>query len=571
MPASQSILTQIQEDFDSEFTKLDSRGDSMIRVPEPGRPWDYQANGSFALAKLLRNSPQSIATQLCERLNQVAQGYHVEHQGKGFLNIRINDSALSQAIWSRWSKERYFTPDKPADIDRVVVDYSHPNVAKEMHVGHLRSTLIGDAISRAFESVSVEVIRHNHIGDWGTPFGMLIEHLLDESSDAIAKISVGHLTEFYRGARQKFEALPEFKERARHRVVLLQGGDPETLHLWQQLVDASRSYFDDLYRFLDVKLTPADYRGESAYNDDLQSVVDELAEKRLLVESEDALVVFPPGFKQRDESPLPLIVRKSDGGFGYAATDLAAIRYRSRVLRADRIFYVVGAPQTLHLAMVFKVAEMAGWLEEGQATHVAFGSVLSPDGKMLRTRSGETIRLRDLLDEALEAAEKRLSDAPNHSTTAARVIAVGAIKFQDLSHQVGSDYRFSIEKMMQFEGKTGPYLQYSVRRARKILAQAEAVEEECSLQIEHPSEHELAIMIDRQDHELRHFFSTLATSLFCEYLHKLAVSFSKFYQDCPVLRADGDIRQSRIQLTAAFEKTLTSGLAIVGIDVPESM
>ncbi len=573
MAEAVSLRRRIQDDLERAFRAVHPDANAALSVAEPDRAWDYQANGAFQLAKLIRNRPDAIAAKLCEELGREAAGYRVETSGKGFLNISLEGEALGRSLAERLSAGRWFAAGPPEGIRRVVVDYSHPNVAKEMHVGHLRSTLIGDAIARAYEHLGVEVIRHNHIGDWGTPFGMLIEHLEDEGSEAVSGLSLGKLTEFYRGAREKFDADPDFQERARRRVVSLQAGDAATLALWTRLVEASRSYFDSVYDTLDVTLTPEAYRGESAYNDQLESVVEELDGKGLLVESDGAMVVFADEFKGKDGELVPLIVRKSDGGFGYAATDLAAVRYRAGELGADRILYVVGAPQALHLAMVFHVAREAGWLREGQAEHVAFGSVLSPDGKMLRTRAGKTIRMRDLIDDVLTAARERMTEGDTSDEDARRV-AVGAIKFQDLSHQVNADYRFNLDEMLKFEGKTGPYLQYSVRRARAILAKAGTSADAIgagAILVQESAEHELAVLLDRQDEELRFFQEKLSTSLFCDYLHRLAVGFSRFYEACPVLRAEGEARESRLRLTAAFEQTLVTGLGLLGISVPESM
>ena len=378
---------------------------------------DLQSGAALALARQLGRPPREIAAEVAAKadLDGLAS---ITLSGPGFLNLTIADDLITAALNDlddRLGVPLVSTPD------RVVIDYSGPNAAKEMHVGHLRSTIIGDALARIFEWAGHDVIRVNHLGDWGTQFGMLIEHMADLGGVAAGDHSLGDLTDFYRQARVKFEGDEDFRTRSRLRVVALQSGSEETRTLWRQLITQSENAFMDVYGRLGVTLAPGDFVGESFYQDQLASVVDELAAKGLLVESDGALCAFPPGFTGRDGSPLPLIVRKSDGGFGYPATDLAALRHRTRTLGANVLLYVVGAPQTTHFQMVYAVARAAGWLPEGvRAEHIPFGSVLGPDGKMLKTRAGETIKLADLLDEA----EARASSP---------VIGIGAIKYADLA------------------------------------------------------------------------------------------------------------------------------------------
>ena len=374
--------------------------------------------------------------------------------------------------------ERLGVP-RPAQVDRVVIDYSAPNVAKEMHVGHVRTTIIGDALARVLEFVGHEVIRQNHIGDWGTPFGMLIEHLLDVGGGKTgAHSSLGELNDFYRAARVKFDADPSFAERARHRVVLLQAGDARTLELWRELVEISKLHFSAIYDKLGVTLRATDIRGESAYNSVLPEIAAELERLGLARISDGALCVFAPGFANREGEPLPLIVRKQDGGYGYAATDLAALRYRTQTLHGTRLLYVVGAPQAQHFAMVFAVGELAGWLKPPvRAEHVAFGSVLGADKKMLKTRAGDTVRLASLLDEAVERAEAELERRDPDGDPAARralapQIGIGAIKYADLSNDRIKDYVFDWDRMLAAEGRTGPYLQYAHARIHSIFRKA---------------------------------------------------------------------------------------------------
>ena len=363
----------------------------------------------------------------------------------------------------------------------VPIDYSAPNVAKEMHVGHLRTTVVGDALARTLEHLGHRVVRQNHIGDWGTPFGMLIEHLLDVGEDSDeARALVESPNDFYQAARAKFDGDEEFAARARRRVVTLQSGDPETMRLWEELIELSKAYFNTIYATLDVTLTDADLAGESSYNDELAEICDELEAAGIATISEGALCVFLDGYTGREGKPVPLIIRKSDGGYGYATTDLATIRHRIRDLGADRVLYVIGAPQALHLQMVFDTARKAGWLtDDVEVVHVRIGNVLGPDGKILRTRSGAPIKLMDLLQEGIEKAEQVLAESRPELDAATRTaiakdVGIGAVKYADLSVSHDSEYTFDFDRMLALTGNTGPYLQYAAARIRSILRKADA-------------------------------------------------------------------------------------------------
>ena len=395
------LASRLQKAFDSVI----SGADPVLR---PSDRSDYQANGVMALAKQVGKPPREVAELVVAALD-VADIATVEIAGPGFLNLNLTTQVFNTQL-RELSNDPRLGLEKTSAPKTVVIDYSAPNVAKEMHVGHLRSTVIGDALARMNRFVGNNVIARNHIGDWGTPFGMLIEHLLDLGEDeAVAELSIGDLDTFYKGAREKFEADDAFKQRSRLRVVALQGGDKETLRLWKILVDQSVSYFAEVYKKLDVTLTPDDNVGESFYNDMLDDVVKDLSAKGLITDSDGALCVFPPGFVNRDDEPLPMIVQKRDEGFGYAATDLAAIRNRVSGLKADEILYVVGTPQAQHFDMLYAVARMAGWLPENvRCEHVSFGHVLGPDRKMFKSRSGGTVKLVGLLDEAIERADAAL-------------------------------------------------------------------------------------------------------------------------------------------------------------------
>jgi len=400
------------------------------------------------------------------------------------------------------------------------------------------------------------VIRRNHLGDWGTQFGMLIEHMIDLGG-AEDDHSLGDLTDLYRTARQKFDGDENFKTRARHRVVALQSGDELTRALWRRLIEQTERTFLAAYARLGVTLGPDDFVGESFYQDQLASVLSELDERGLLVESEGALCVFPPGFAGRDGEPLPLIVRKSDGGFGYAATDLAALRHRVRDLGATRLLYVVGAPQRTHFRMVFEVGRLAGWLPEGvTAEHIEFGSILGADGKMFKTRSGDNVRLGDLLDEAVERASSP-------------AIGIGAIKYADLAGDRRSDYVFDWDRMLASTGNTGPYLQYAYARIRSIFRKADT--EPGPVLPAEPAERRLALALLGFEAAVTGAAGLREPHRLASYLHDLAVAFTGFYESCPVLRSAGATRASRLTLADRTARTLALGLALLGIDLPEEM
>jgi arginyl-tRNA synthetase len=564
------LLARLHPAFDA----LESGADPVLR---PSERSDYQANGAMALAKTLGMSARDTANRLLEHLD-VTGIAEVEVAGPGFINFRLTTSFLDAQL-------RHLLGDERLGVDvalgrTVVMDYSAPNVAKEMHVGHLRSTVIGDALARMYRFAGHHVIARNHVGDWGTPFGMLIEHLLDLGEEkAIASLSIGDLDGFYREARTKFDADEDFKDRSRNRVVALQGGDPETRRLWGILVDESVAYFAEVYAALDVTLTPDDVVGESFYNEMLEDVVRDLDAAGLLVESAGALCVFPAGFSTRDGEPLPLIVRKSDEGFGYAATDLAAIRDRVDHLHADEMLYVVGAPQAQHFEMVFAVAREAQWLPDSvEVEHVAFGNVLGTDRKMFKSRTGETVKLIGLLDEATERADTALAQrstslSPSDRRHLATQIARAAVKYADLSTDRQRDYVFDLDRMIAFEGDTGPYLQYAHARLRSILRRLETPWDPSSATFALTSEAERdlalgllafpeafdAAMAARQPHRLS------------GYLFDLAQRFTTFYEACPVLSVAEPTRTERLALCELTSRTLALGLSLLGIEAPDQM
>jgi arginyl-tRNA synthetase len=569
-PLRTRVLAAVQEAFpDGE-------------VPDPAlhrsAHADYQADVALALGRRLGRAPREVAAAVAAKLAPDDVVARIEVSGPGFLNITLADGFLTAALARMATDERLGVP-VVAPALKVVIDYSAPNVAKEMHVGHIRSTIIGDALARLLSWQGHEVIRQNHIGDWGTPFGMLIEHLLDQRA-AGGDASLRELVAFYQAARAKFDRDPAFADRARHRVVLLQGGDAETLALWRKVVDVSIEHMDALYKRLGVTLGPEHVAGESNYNADLPGIVAELLEKGIARESQGAICVFPPGFSGRDGEPVPLILRKQDGGYGYATTDLAALRHRAQRLGAKRLVYVVGAPQTQHLAMVFAVARLAGWVDaDVRLEHVAFGSVLGPDKKMFKTRAGETIRLASLLDEACERASKTVQEKARDldartMAEVARAVGIGAIKYADLSNDRLKDYVFDWNRMLAFEGNTAPYLMYAHTRLCSILRKAGAdggLGAATTFALTAPAEKTLALELVQLPAILERASEGLHPHRICQYLYEVASALTRFYEDCPVLTAEGPVRASRLALCSIAARVLAQGLSLLGIEAPAQM
>ena len=542
---------------------------------------DAQINGSLALAKAMGSTPREIAEKILEvdELKDICSSAAVA--GPGFINLTFSNEFLARELAIASTSDKLGVASAPTSR-RVVIDYSAPNVAKEMHVGHLRSTVIGDALVRMLMYVGNTVVRENHVGDWGTPFGMLIEHLVDSGEvNAAKELSIGDLDSFYRSARKKFDESEEFQNRARTRVVALQGGDAETLRLWKLLVAESTRYFQAIYETLGVLLQDSDVMGESAYNSLLPQVVQRLSDLGLLTNSDGADVVFPEGFTNRENQPLPLIIRKTDGGYNYATSDLACVIDRVERLDASLLLYVVGAPQAQHLQMVSAVAKQAGWLQTPrEMVHVAFGNVLGADRKMLKTRSGDTIKLDALLTEAVEraaaaVAEKNPELSADKQLEIARIVGIGAVKYADLSTDRIKDYTFDWDRMLSFDGNTSPYLQYAHARICSIFRRANV--ERASVRgvtpiIEHAAEHELAMRVLQFDSAFWDTLDKYSPHRLCTYLYDLASSFSSFYEQCSVLKADSDEqRNSRLMLCDLTARVMQAGLGVLGIEAPEQM
>ena len=549
-------------------------------VVRPSDRADAQVNGALPLAKQLGQNPREIAQRVLD--SGVFEGVCSEAviAGPGFINLTFDDGFLASRLGEVAADARLGVA-ATAEPRRVVVDYSAPNVAKEMHVGHLRSTVIGDALVRLVGFAGHEVIRENHIGDWGRPFGMLIEHLRDIGEDVAAEgMSQGDLDTFYKAANAKFAESDEFQERARERVVQLQAGDPETLELWHRLVEMSARYFNTVYDKLGILLTDDDLAGESKYQPLMAATVQRLADAGLLTESDGARVVFPPGYTNRDNEPLPLIIQARTGGFNYATSDLSCVIDRIERLGADLLLYVVGAPQAQHLNMVFDVARMAGWLTPpAEAVHVAFGNVLGPDRKMFRSRSGDSVKLIDLLDESVVRAAAAIEEKdpdldPAQRAVVARQVGIGAVKYADLSTDRIKDYVFDWDRMLAFDGNTAPYLQYAHARICSIFRRAEVDRGDviaASIAVDTPQERTLALALLAYPTVLDDTLATYAPHKLCTYLFDLAQTFTGFYEHCPVAQADEPVRTSRLALCDLTARTIEHGLSLLGIDAPPAM
>ncbi|HYZ53088.1 MAG TPA: arginine--tRNA ligase [Streptosporangiaceae bacterium] len=580
MANPQEVLARrVQDGLAVAFGEAYRDTDPLIR---PSQHADFQANVALSLARRLGRPPREVAAELARSLRIADICLEPQVSGPGFINLTLRDDWIAGQAGAMLANERLGV-DVATAPQTVVVEYSSPNIAKEMHVGHLRTTIVGDAIARVLDFAGHNVIRDNHVGDWGTPFGMLIEHLLDVGEgSAEAGLLETDPNAFYQAARAKFDSDPAFADRSRQRVVLLHGGDPGTLRLWQELVDLSKEYLHRMYGRLRVTLTDDDIRGESFYNAMLADVVADLSAQGLAVENEGALCVFPPGFTGRDGSPLPVIVRKSDGAYNYSTTDLATIRYRVDELNCDRAIYVVGSAQALHFRMVFAVAREAGWIPETASfEHAQIGNVLGTDGKLLRTRSGGTIKLSDLLQEGVDRARGILDEVEASSRfdesavqSIAEAVGIGAVKYADLSTARDSEYVFDWDRMISFKGNTGPYLQYATARIRSIFRKAGLVPEQAAAPIILVEQAERALAMKLLDFGavVPAVAETAEPHRLCTYLFEVASMFTAFYENCPVLKADDDeVRASRLAVCALTLRVLVTGLDLLGVPVPERM
>ncbi|MFF9819762.1 arginine--tRNA ligase [Streptomyces sp. NPDC014006] len=548
---------------------------------------DYQANGILALAKKAKANPRELATQVVAQVTTGDLIQDIEVSGPGFLNVTITDRAITENLAARAADTdgRLGVP-RTEQPGTTVVDYAQPNVAKEMHVGHLRSAVIGDSVVQLLEFTGENVVRRHHIGDWGTQFGMLIQYLdehpheLDHSGAEVSgEEAMSNLDRLYKAARRKFDSDEEFKTRARRRVVDLQAGEPHTLAMWQKFVDESKIYFFSVFEKLDMEVRDPDIVGESGYNDMLAETCRLLEESGVAVRSEGALCVFFDDIKGPDGNPVPLIVQKSDGGYGYAATDLSAIRDRVFNLKANTLLYVVDARQSLHFKMVFETARKAGWLNDDVKAHqLAFGTVLGKDGKPFKTREGETVRLVDLLDEAIDRAsavvrEKAQDLSEEEIAERGAQVGIGAVKYADLSTSANRDYKFDLDQMVSLNGDTSVYLQYAYARIQSILRKAGEVRPAAHPELElHAAERALGLHVDAFAEVVAEAAAEYAPHKMTAYLYQLASLYTTFYDKCPVLKAETPEQvQNRLFLCDVTAKTLHQGMALLGIRTPERL
>ncbi|BAY25014.1 arginyl-tRNA-synthetase [Calothrix sp. NIES-2100] len=548
---------------------------------------DYQANVALSLSKKLGKQPRQIAAAIADKLDVSEICEAPEIAGPGFINLKLKPTYLEVQLNAIQSDSRLGVPTAKTP-QREIVDFSSPNIAKEMHVGHLRSTIIGDSIARILEFLGHDVLRLNHVGDWGTQFGMLIAYLREVSPEALTTanaLNIGDLVSFYRQAKQRFDADEVFQETARQEVVRLQAGAEDTIHAWKLLCEQSRQEFQIIYDLLDIKVTE---RGESFYNPLLPGIVADLEASGLLVENQGAKCVFVEGFTNREGEPLPLIVQKTDGGYNYATTDLAALRYRIQQDEAKRIIYVTDAGQSNHFAQFFKVARKAGWIpDDVELVHVPFGLVLGEDGKRYRTRSTDAERLRDLLDKAVSRAradlEVRLKKEEREETEefinkVAEVVGISAVKYADLSQNRTSNYIFSYDKMLDLKGNTAPYMLYAYARIQGISRKGdinfEELGENTKVLLEHETELALAKYLLQLDEVISTVEQDLMPNRLCEYLYELSKKFNQFYDKdhgVPILIAEEPLRTSRLVLCDLTARTLKLGLSLLGIQVLERM
>jgi arginyl-tRNA synthetase len=571
---------------------------AMVRPAADAKFGDYQANGVMALASREKTDPRRLAEKVLAALKIDDICEEPEIAGPGFINMRLKPAYVAARLLETAADETgRLGIERQAEPLHVVVDFSGPNIAKQMHVGHLRSTILGDCICRILEYLGHKVTRQNHIGDWGTQFGMLIAHMyekcsflredegLDPDAEVLEKVRITDLEEFYRRAKQEFDRDPVFAKAARRQVVNLHGHDPDATRIWRHIVDESRLHYQPVYDRLCVDLGREHERGESFYADGLPEMVDDLLKRGIARESEGAACVFPPGFSNKEGQPLPFIIRKSDGAYLYATTDLAALRYRVEKLKADRIIYVTDARQKLHFEMLFAAADMAGWTGATELVHVTFGSILGDDGTPLKTRSGRNARLAELLDEAVTRAA-RIVDEKNPGLSArekaaiAEAVGIGAIKYADYSNNRQSDYVFSFDRMLAMDGNTAPYMQYAYARIKSIERKAAKkdipVERELagvkSVEFCDPAEFELAKCLCRYGEAVAAAAADYRPNYLTAHLYELSQKFSVFYTNCPVLGAGPGQRPARLLLCDLTARTIRHGLTeMLGIRVPKRM
>ncbi|MFV2028917.1 arginine--tRNA ligase [Neisseria sp. S1] len=566
----------VAKHVEAAFNTAGIGGEPIVLQPAKNADFgDFQINGVMGAAKKSKQNPRELAQKVADALLQNSVIESAEVAGPGFINLRLKAGFLAEEVYAALS-DCHLNVSPCSDPQTVVIDYSSPNLAKEMHVGHLRSSIIGDSLNRVLSYLGHKVIAQNHVGDWGTQFGMLVAYMVEQKQEN-AEFELADLEQFYRAAKVRFDEDTAFADTAREYVVKLQGGDETVLALWKQFVEISLKHAQAVYDTLGLKLTPADVAGESKYNDDLQTVVDDLVAKNLAVDDEGAKVVFLDEFKNKDGEPAAFIVQKQGGGFLYASTDLACVRYRVGNLKADRLLYVVDTRQKLHFEQLFATSRKAGYLPENvKAEFIGFGTMMGQDGKPFKTRSGDTVKLVDLLDESVERAtglvkSKNTNLSDEEAAQIGQVVGIGAVKYADLSKNRLSDYVFNWDEMLSFEGNTAPYLQYAYTRVQSVFRKAGEWDENTKPELVEPLEKQLAVELLKFEDVLQSVADTLNPHYLAAYLYQVATLFSRFYEACPILKAEGTTRNSRLQLAALTGETLKQGLGLLGIETLDVM
>ena len=566
----------VAAEAEAAFAAAGIAGNPVVLQPAKNADFgDFQINGVMGAAKKAKQNPRELAQKVADALAGNAVVESAEVAGPGFINLRLNAAFLAQNIEAALL-DGHLNVRQTKVPQTVVIDYSSPNLAKEMHVGHLRSSIIGDSLNRVLSYLGHKVIAQNHVGDWGTQFGMLVAYMVAQQQEN-AEFELADLEQFYRNAKIRFDEDESFADTAREYVVKLQGGDEAVLALWRQFVDVSLQHAQAVYDTLGLKLTPDDVAGESKYNDDLQTVVDDLSAKGLAVDDDGAKVVFLEEFKNKEGEPAAYIVQKSGGGFLYSTTDLACIRDYVGRLKGDRLLYVVDHRQGLHFEQLFTTSRKAGYLPENvQAEFIGFGTMMGKDGKPFKTRSGDTVKLVDLLDEAVERAtalvqSKNAGLDEKQAAEIGRTVGIAAVKYADLSKNRSSDYVFDWEAMLSFEGNTAPYLQYAYTRVQSVMRRAGEWNQQAAVVLDAPLEKQLAVELLKFEDVLQSVAETSYPHYLAGYLYQVATLFSRFYEACPILKAEGASRETRLQLAKLTGDTLKQGLDLLGIDTLDVM
>lgn len=573
-----SIFDQINEAAKDAIEKsYGERFDPILKWSTKEGFGDLQINAAMSLSKQVGVSPRDVAAKIIDNLNlSLYIDKECEIAGPGFINIYLSDNALSNYAF-QLSKDENNGIDKETKAKTIVVDYGGANIAKEMHIGHIRSSVIGDAINRVLMALGNKTIKQDHLGDWGTQFGMLVEFLSVDGKIPTALPDLGDLDTFYKQAQTKFKSDDEFATRARARVALLQGGDKDSLRAWKYINDVTMKHILEVYSKLGILLNENDARGESMYNDMLADVCDDLEKMGVAKISDGALVIYSDGILDRDGNPFGLIIRKSDGGYGYATTDIAALKYCAEVDKADRVIYVIDARQSQHMQMVFDATTRAGWIPNTEPFHAAFGTILGEDQKPFKTRSGDIVKLIDVIDEAIARARKLVDARENdfnedEKNVLAKSIGIGALKYGDLSNSRAKNYVFDWDRMISMEGNTAPYLQYANARILSMLNKSGFSNNDIStfkVNVSSPFERTVVKNLSNFGAVLQDISATLEPHKLCTYLFDLAQSFSGMYENCPVLKEEDEtLKKSRLNICLQISRTLSKGLDLLGIDAP---